>query len=248
MRSGLDGDHGWVHSWDVSSGVDGPGTRLVVFLAGCPMRCLYCQNPDTWVRADGELTPHDRIEQLIRRYRQFIKASGGGVTISGGEPLQQASFTKRILETARARGMHTALDTCGFLGIRADDELLDATDLVLLDIKSGTDSVHRMLTGRPMSPILRFADRLAEREQPVWIRYVLVPDITDERSEVEAFAAIVGRYPNVERVDLLPFHKLGQPKYEALGIPFPLTDTPTPSREHVGIVRAEMLELGLPVI
>ena len=140
----LDGSSGWVHSWDLSTGVDGPGTRLVVFLSGCALRCLYCQNPETWNRRQGGTeTPLEDIGRLIVRYRPFIDAAGGGFTVSGGEPLQQAPFTRRMFEHAQAEGLHTALDTSGFLGRHADDALLDATSLVLLDIKAGTDAMHR---------------------------------------------------------------------------------------------------------
>jgi pyruvate formate lyase activating enzyme len=220
---------GWVHSWDLSTGVDGPGTRLVVFLTGCPMRCLYCQNPDTWHKKDGTVTELAELEHLMRRYHPFIACAGGGFTVSGGEPLQQPAFTRELLRSAQHAGLHTALDTSGFLGRRADDALLDATDLVLLDIKAGTDATHRRLTGRPLAPTLEFAERLAERGTPVWVRYVLVPGYTDDPREVQEVASIAAALGNVERIDVLPFHKLGAAKYEQLGIQFPLADTPTPT-------------------
>jgi pyruvate formate lyase activating enzyme len=170
-----DGETGWVHSPDLSIGVDGPGTRLVVFVTGCPMRCLYCHNPDTWPRLGGEETALADIKRLMTRYRGFIEAAGGGFTVPGGEPLEQAAFTRRMLRAAKRAGLHTALDTSGFLGRRADADLLEATDLVLLDIKAGTDAGHRRLTGRPIGPTLQFARRLAAQAQRAWVRYVLVP-------------------------------------------------------------------------
>ena len=179
--------------------------------------------------------------------RPFIAAAGGGLTVSGGEPLMQASFTRRMFEHAQAEGLHTALDTSGFLGRRADDALLDATSLVLLDIKAGTDAMHRKLTGRPIGPTLAFAGRLAARRQVTWVRYVLVPGYTDQRQEVEAFTATIARLPNVQRVDILPFHKLGAVKYAQLGIRFPLADTPPPGAELLHSIRARMLASGLPV-
>jgi pyruvate formate lyase activating enzyme len=236
---------GWVHSWDLSTGVDGPGTRLVVFLTGCPMRCLYCHNPDTWHKLDGGVTDLDELEQLMRRYHWFISCAGGGFTVSGGEPLQQAAFTRELLRSAQHAGLHTALDTSGFLGRRADDELLDATDLVLLDIKAGTDATHRRLTGRPLAPTLEFAERLAERGTPVWVRYVLVPGYTDHPREIQEVATFASGLGNVQRVDVLPFHKLGAPKYEQLGIPFPLASTPTPSPELTAVVRERFAGAGL---
>jgi len=228
---------GWVHSWDISTGVDGPGTRLVVFVSGCPLRCRYCHNPDTWRKRDGTETTPAELGALMRRYRPFIGHAGGGFTVSGGEPLQQPAFTRTLLETARDADLHTALDTSGFLGRRADDALLDACDLVLLDIKAGTDATHRRLTGRPLGPTLEFAERLAARGMPVWVRYVLVPGFTDDPGEVDRVAAFTGALGNVERVDVLPFHKLGAPKYAQLGIPFPLAGTPTPSAQLVREVR-----------
>ncbi len=231
--------NGWVHSWDLSTGVDGPGTRLVAFLSGCPLRCLYCQNPDTWVRGDGTETSRADMAALMRRYQPFIACAGGGFTVSGGEPLQQPSFTQALLEDAQDAGLHTALDTSGFLGRRATDGLLGATDLVLLDIKAGTDAAHRRLTGRPLGPSLEFASRLADYGTPVWLRYVLVPGYNDEPGQIEAVARFAAGLGNVERVDVLPFHKLGAPKYEQLGIPFPLASAPTPTATAVALARVE---------
>jgi pyruvate formate lyase activating enzyme len=236
---------GWVHSWDLSTGVDGPGTRFVVFLSGCPLRCLYCQNPDTWCKRDGTATAADEIETLMHRYRGFIAHAGGGVTVSGGEPLQQPAFTRELLERARRAGLHTALDTSGFLGRKADEALLAATDLVLLDIKAGTDAVHRRLTRRPLGPTLEFAERLAEAGKPVWVRYVLVPGYTDEPEEIERVARFAAGLGNVERVDVLPFHRLGAPKYDRLGIDFPLADVPSPTAASVREARERLADHGL---
>jgi pyruvate formate lyase activating enzyme len=238
---------GWVHSWDLSTGVDGPGTRLVVFLTGCPLRCLYCHNPDTWIRRDGTETPLDYMADRIAHYQPFIAMAGGGFTVSGGEPLQQPAFCRALLETAQDAGLHTALDTSGFLGRRADDALLDATDLVLLDIKAGSEAAHGRLTGCPLGPTLEFARRLAERGTPVWIRHVIVPGYTDDPGDLDRLTGIAAELGNVERVDVIPFHKLGAPKYEQLGIPFPLADWPVPSRELVHRVRSKFAEWGLQV-
>ncbi len=240
---------GWVHSWDISTGVDGPGTRLVIFLSGCPLRCLYCQNPDTWRRSSGgRLT---RLEDLTRRmahYEPFITAAGGGLTVSGGEPLQQPAFTRELLAAAQRLGLHTALDTSGFLGRRADRALLEATDLVLLDVKAGTDAAHRALTGRPIGPTLSFARRLSRLAAPTWVRYVLVPGYNDSAPEVDAFIGTVARLRNVSRVEILPFHKLGAPKYGLLGIGFPLAEHPVASPDLVSEVRERMLHGGLAVV
>ena len=236
---------GWVHSWDTSVGVDGPGTRVVVFMAGCPLRCIYCENPETWCRRDGVTMSVEEIDALLERFERFIKASGGGLTVSGGEPLQQAEFTKAIMQRAKARGLHTALDTSGFLGRRAGDELLDATDLVLLDIKAGSDEMHHRITGRPLGPTLEFARRLGERGDRTWVRYVLVPGYTDDPDEVDAVARYCVEMGCVERVDILPFHKLGAAKYDSLGIEFPLADHPVPTPECVARVREQFQAHGL---
>ena len=156
---------GSVHSWDLSTGVDGPGTRFVVFTAGCPLRCVYCHNPDTWFARNGRRMSAAEVLARAARYRQFIGAAGGGLTVSGGEPLLQPTFTRAILTGAKELGLHTALDTSGYLGTRADDALLDATDLVLLDIKSFDLAIARKVTGRGIGPTLAFARRLAARRQ-----------------------------------------------------------------------------------
>jgi pyruvate formate lyase activating enzyme len=237
---------GRLHSWDLSTGVDGPGTRLVFFLSGCPLRCLYCQNPDTWARPGLETSLED-CKALIRRYRPFISLSGGGVTVSGGEPLQQPEFTAALFSAAKKAGLHTALDTSGFLGRHASPELLEATDLVLLDLKAGSDDAHRKLTLRPLAPTLRFAERLDALEVPVWIRYVLVPGRNDEPSEIDAAAAFAASLGNVERVEVLPFHTLGETKYAELNLPFPLAGVPTPTPDSVRETRARFAAHGLPV-
>jgi pyruvate formate lyase activating enzyme len=239
---------GSLHSWDVSTGVDGPGTRFVAFLAGCPLRCQFCHSPDTWYRRSGHPVTADELLQSIKRYERFIKVAGGGVTLSGGEPLQQPAFTREVLRRSHEMRLHTALDTSGFLGDRADDELLSAVDLVLLDIKSGDPATYRKVTrtGR-LSPTIRFAHRLAERGMPIWVRFVLVPGLTDDRANVEAVAAIAEDVPTVERVEVLPFHRLGAPKYAALGLPFPLADTPPPETATIERVRDQFRDHGLTV-
>ena len=185
--------------WDISTGVDGPGTRFVVFTAGCPLRCMYCHNPDTWSGRSGRRVNAASVLALAGRYRRFIAAAGGGLTVSGGEPLLQPAFTRAVLTGARELGLHTALDTSGYLGSRADNALLDATDLVLLDIKAHDPAIARLVTGRDSAPTLAFARLLAARHQPVWVRFVLVPGWTDDLEDVAAvaeFAAALGlTYP-----------------------------------------------------
>ncbi|WLS44735.1 pyruvate formate-lyase-activating protein [Micromonospora profundi] len=237
---------GSLHSFDISTGVDGPGTRFVAFLAGCPLRCLYCHSPDTQYRRYGRPTAVDDLLTEIRRYERFLKVAHGGVTVSGGEPLQQPAFTREVLRRCKEMGLHTALDTSGLLGDRADEALLDATDLVLLDIKSGDPATYRTVTrtGR-LTPTVRFAHRLADRGTPIWVRFVLVPGLTDDPRNVDAVASIAAGLPTVERVEVLPFHRLGAQKYAALGLPFPLEGTPPPDEALLRRVRGQFHDHGL---
>ncbi|MEU6853218.1 pyruvate formate-lyase-activating protein [Actinacidiphila alni] len=239
---------GRMHSWDLSTGVDGPGTRFVLFLSGCPLRCLYCANPDTWHMRDGRQVTADEVMAEIANCRSFLETAGGGVTVTGGEPLLQPAFTAEIFHRCRELGLHTALDTSGFLGARATDTMLADTSLVLLDIKSFDIATYRRLTGGALSPTLGFATRLDRLGVPVRIRYVLVPGWTDDEAAVDGLAAFAAGLGNVEAVDILPFHKLGAPKYEALGIPFPLRDTPVPDAALVERVRRQFRDRGLTVV
>lgn len=237
---------GAVHSFDTSIGVDGPGARFVAFLAGCPLRCLYCHSPDTWYAHFGHPMTVEALMAEITRYEPFLRASHGGVTLSGGEPLQQPAFCREVLRRCHERGLHTALDTSGFLGEHADDALLDATDLVLLDIKSSDPETYRRVTGTgEVAPTLRFARRLADRGTPMWIRFVLVPGLTDDEANVEGIADLAAGLPTVERIEVLPFHRLGEHKYAALRLPVPLADTKPPSAELVERVRHQFRSRGL---
>jgi pyruvate formate lyase activating enzyme len=236
---------GSVHSWDISTCVDGPGTRFVMFTAGCPLRCVYCHNPDTWSGRSRRRMNAASVLALAGRYRRFIAAAGGGLTVSGGEPLLQPAFTRAVLTGARELGLHTALDTSGYLGSRADDALLDATDLVLLDIKAHDPAIARLVTGRDSAPTLAFARRLAARHQPVWVRFVLVPGWTDDLEDVAAVAEFAASLGNVERVDILPFHTLGAAKYAALGLTYPCGTAVPPTAGQLGRVRATFTAAGL---
>lgn len=236
-----------VHSWELVTSVDGPGTRMTLFLAGCPLRCQYCHNPDTWRQRDGELTAIDDIVARLRRYLPVFRATGGGLTISGGEPLQQAAFVTRLARAAAEMGVHVALDTSGNLGRAASDGLLDDLSLVLLDVKSGLPATYRAVTGRELQPTIEFGDRLAERGVPAWIRFVLVPGLTDAPENVDAVAGIVARWPNVQRVEVLPFHQMGTSKWERRGIAYPLAGRATPDEALLARVRAQFAARGLTV-
>jgi pyruvate formate lyase activating enzyme len=240
------GTVGRVHSWELVTGLDGPGTRLTVFLSGCVLRCQYCHNPDTWRLSDGKLTTLDDLMDRITRRAAALKIMHGGVTLSGGEPLIQRPFVTNVLRRCKELGLHTALDTSGFLGMRAEDELLDLVDLVLLDVKAGLPETYRTVTGRELAPTLRFGRRLRDRGTPIWIRYVLVPGLTDGEDDVRIvadYAASLGDV--VERVEVLPFHQMGKNKWKALEIPYPLENTMPPSDESVTRVQETFRSRGL---
>lgn len=241
------GDVGSVHSWELVTAVDGPGTRMTVFLAGCPLRCLYCHNPDTMEMRRGTDVPADELLARISRYRGVMQATGGGLTISGGEPLMQPAFVKRLLRGARAMDIHTAIDTSGYLGSHLSEEMLDDVDLVLLDVKSGDPDTYRRVTGRDLQPTLDFGRRLAARGTEIWVRFVLVPGLTDDVDNVEAVASYVATLPTVSRVEVLPFHQMGRDKWSELGLTYELEDTEPPTPELVERVRDQFRARGLTV-
>lgn len=241
------GETGSVHSWELATAVDGPGTRLTVFLAGCALRCLYCHNPDTWTMRSGERQTIEQVTERIDHYSTVLKATGGGVTVSGGEPLLQPAFVERIFAHAKAQGLHTALDTSGFLGARASNGLLRNTDLVLLDVKSGLPDVYRETTGRALEPTLDFGRRLSAQGVPMWVRFVLVPGLTDGEDNVEAVAAYAATLQGVERLEILPFHQMGRDKWKALGEDYALQHTEPPTAELIARVKAQFVSHGLPV-
>ena len=235
-----------MHSWELVTGVDGPGTRMTVFLSGCPLRCLYCHNPDTMFAAKGQPVRLDDLVGRLKRYRMIFRTTGGGLTVSGGEPLMQPAFVGRLLHEAQQLGIHTAIDTSGFLGVNASDALLDDLDLVLLDIKSGIPEVYKKATGRELQPTLDFARRLSERgTEEVWIRFVLVPGLTDAVENVEAVAGIVEQISVVTRVEVLPFHQMGRDKWATLELPYELADTSPPSKELTERVRNQFRARGI---
>jgi pyruvate formate lyase activating enzyme len=238
------GDFGWIHSYETGSTVDGPGIRVTLFTSGCLLRCLYCHNPDTWHLKDGTRVSLERAEEALAAYASALRAMDGGLTISGGEPLVQMHFTKRLFAAAKRMGVHTALDTSGFLGARADDEYLGLVDLVLLDIKSWDPSTYRRAVGQDVRPTLAFAERLAALGKRVWVRFVLVPGLTDDPANVEGIARFVGPMRNVEWVEVLPFHQMGAFKWQSIGLKYELSDTPSPSPEQVVRVLKQFREAG----
>ncbi len=223
---------GKVHSFESFGTVDGPGLRFVVFMQGCAFRCLYCHNPDTFEmdKASYVMTPLE-VFQRMQKFSPYYKR--GGITISGGEPMLQPKFARDLFKICKAEGIHTAIDTAG---ISLNEEVMDAlnyTDLVLLDLKCIDPEIHLTLTGMPLEPTLDFSKYLAEKEIPTWIRYVLVPGITDSDDLIEKHAEYVAGLKNVVKVEVLPFHKLGEPKYENLGMQFALKHVSPPSQERI---------------
>jgi len=223
------GEMGFLHSFTTGSAVDGPGIRVVAWTAGCQWRCLYCHNPDTWTMSNGIPVTVARAAEQLGKYRHGLKAMNGGLTISGGEPLMQHRFVVKVLTAAHDMGIHTALDSNGYYGHRLADADLDAISLVLLDLKGWDADRHKRLTGMENGPTLEFARRLAERRKPIWVRFVLVPGLTDDPEDVAQIARFAAGLGNVERVDVLPFHQMGRYKWERLGLTYALGDVEPPS-------------------
>ena len=230
---------GRVHSIESLGTVDGPGIRLVVFFQGCPMRCKYCHNPDTWTFEGGEEKSVEEILRLYEAYRPFYQ--GGGITATGGEPLAQIDFLIALFEAAHARGIHTCLDTSGAVYSPSDvryERLLRATDLVMLDIKCVDEQMHRQLTGHGNANILAFAHQVADAGVKIWIRHVVVPGITLNDESLRALGRFMAGLATLGALDVLPYHTMGVQKYERLGIPYPLKGVPETSKEQAAHARA----------
>mgnify|MGYP000439325195 CR=1 FL=1 len=237
---------GFIETVETCGAVDGPGLRYVVFTAGCPLRCQYCHNPETQGKPKGKLTTAGGVLADVLRYKGFLRR--GGLTVSGGEPMMQPAFVHAIFKGAKEAGIHTALDTSGFLGARASDEFLDQVDLVLLDIKSGLPETYKDVTGVQLAPTLEFARRLDERGNKMWIRFVLVPGLTDGEENIRRVAKFVASLNHVDRVEILPFHKMGEAKYAKAGIAYQLADTPSPTPEEVERARCLFAAEGVTAL
>lgn len=238
---------GYVHSWEVGSTVDGPGIRFVAFLTGCLLRCTYCHNPDTWHKRNGREVTVGRAMREIGKYAQALKLSRGGITLSGGEPMVQRAFMAQIFRRCKQLGLHTCLDTAGRLGARLSDAELMDIDLHLLDIKSGDPEIYEQVTGQPLQPTLDYARRLSALKRPMWIRYVLVPGLTDGRDNVQKVADFCAGLESVERVEILRFHQMGSSKWQRLGLEYRLADVEPPDPELTERVRAQFRSRGLTV-
>lgn len=224
---------GKIHSLESCGTVDGPGIRFVVFTQGCPLRCLYCHNPDCRHLEDGKEVSVDDIITEVQKYRSYMEFSGGGVTVTGGEPLMQPQFVAEIFKRCQELGIHTTLDTSGYVLIDAAKPVLEYTDLVLLDIKSYKPDLYRKVTSVSIEPTLKFAKYLQEIKKPTWVRFVLVPNLTDPVENIKGLAEFIATLDNVEQVEVLPFHQMGIYKWEQLGYEYQLKDATPPSPELI---------------
>lgn len=215
---------GRIHSFQSLGAVDGPGLRFVIFIQGCPLRCMYCHNPDSWNMQAGTEYTVDEVVFRVLRYRTYF-GEDGGVTVSGGEALLQAPFVAALFRALKAEGIHTCLDTSGIM-TPAVDELLQVTDLVICDIKFTNEKDYLSHTKGSLSAVLEFLSHTQALQVPLWVRHVVVPGYTDTEDEVRAMVSLARRYDNLRRIELLPFRKLCITKYEALRIPFPCADVP----------------------
>lgn len=238
---------GYVHSIETAATLDGPGVRFAVFLSGCHFRCLYCHNPDTWKVKHGLHLTVDDLMSEVEAYADFLIKYGGGVTLSGGEVMVQAPFVETLVRRMKARGLHVAIDTNGYLGAEVSHGLLADVDLWLLDIKAFDVDLHRRLTGHSNEKVLEFARRLSASGERSWIRFVLVPELTDDFGDIEMLADFVASLDGVERVEVLPFHQMGAFKWESLGIPYTLKETVAPNQALIERVRGQFASRGLTV-
>jgi len=244
-----DPEIGYYHSYEITGSVNGPGIRFTLYLSGCPLRCQYCQNPDMWTLRNGRRVTVGRMFDEVAKYASFIRTAHGGITVSGGEPMLQIRFLQALLRRCKEDlGLHTAVDTSGFLGARASEDFLDLVDLFLLDIKAGDEELYHLVTSAELAPTLRFARRLSDRGNRMWVRYVLVPGLTDAVDDVEKVARFTSTLAHVERVEVLPFHQLGAGKWADLQLSYQLTDVPPAAPELVRRVEDQFRAHGLTVV
>jgi pyruvate formate lyase activating enzyme len=249
IRSALEtGDWGFIHSFTTGSAVDGPGVRIVGWLSGCQFRCVFCHNPDTWKLTNGTPVRLERAIEVVKQYRTSLRTMKGGLTISGGEPLMQYRFLAKLFPAIHKLGIHTALETNGYLGARLTDDDLSSIDLVMLGLKAIEPALHKGLTSMDGRPVHEFARRLAARKHPVWIRFVIVPGWTDNMEEVDRMAEFAVSLGNVERVDVLPFHQMGRFKWDKLGMEYQMRDAKPPSRETMDEAISHFRVAGLKAV
>lgn len=239
---------GYIHSIESCGTVDGPGIRYIVFFQGCPLRCKYCHNPDTWKVQNGKQITVEELMKDISSFMPYMQFSGGGVTASGGEPTLQPQFLLELFKACKEKGIHTALDTSGFFQYEKLEQVLEYTDLILLDIKQIQDDKHLDLTGLSNRLILENALKLSQNKKKMWIRYVVVPELTDNLNDAEMLAEFISKLETVERVEILPFHKMGEYKWAELGLEYTLADTLPPSKETIQAIKEIFQKHNLPII
>lgn len=237
---------GYVHSIETCGTLDGPGIRYLIFLQGCPLRCKFCHNPDTWQLYSGKKVSVDELMEDILKYRNFIKT--GGVTLSGGEPLLQADFAAALLKECKKHGIHTAVDTSGAIPLKNCKHAVDEVDLVLLDIKSIDSLKCKGLTGKGNEDALQLLDYLEQKQTEVWIRHVVVPGITEDIEDIEKMAEYLSHYTCISRIELLPFHKMGEYKWKQLNLKYELEDTPEPQKQSIERIKNILKKYKLNVI
>jgi pyruvate formate lyase activating enzyme len=238
---------GRIHSLESFGTVDGPGIRFVAFMQGCPLRCQFCHNPDTWEVNNGTEYTVEQLTMEIMKYKSYMDFSGGGVTFTGGEPLLQAEFILEVSKLLKAQGVSVAVDTSGFIWNDKVQELLEYTDIVLLDIKNYDPRVYQEVTGVALSPTLRFLDYLREKGINTWIRYVLVPNLTDNLESIKLLSSHLKNYTNVSKIELLGFHKMGEYKWKEMGLNYKLSETKEPTKDHLKEVKKILEESGISV-
>ncbi len=236
---------GYIHSFETFGTKDGPGIRFIVFMQGCPLRCLYCHNPDTWQKEDAKYiqTPQEVWEEFVK-IQHFVR---GGITVSGGEPLLQVEFVSELFKICKQHGIHTAVDTSGIFLNEKVKEALEYTDLVLLDIKHIRPEKYQRLTNASLMPTLKFMEYLASVNKPVWLRYVLVPGYTDDENDLNEWAGYVAGFKNAERVEILPFHQMAIHKWEKLNKEYKLKEVSPPTPEQLEKAKAIFQSHGLKI-
>lgn len=233
----------YIHSFETMGAVDGPGIRFIVFMQGCSLKCKYCQNRDTWAKKSGKLYTVEEVINKINKYTNYFKASNGGVTISGGEPLLQASFLIELFKKLKEKGIHTAIDTSGIISLTDEiKELIELTDLILLDIKCINDNICQDLCGASNKKELEFAKYLSEKNKKIWIRQVLVPGYTDNEKDLIKLRKFVDKLGSVEKIEVLPYHDMGKYKWEDLGVKYELENVKSPTENQIKRVK-EILKI-----
>ena len=242
------GDIGFMHSFTTGSTVDGPGVRVVGWLAGCHWRCKFCHNPDTWSMTNGIPVPIEKAISEVSRYKRGLSVMSGGLTITGGEPLLQDRFCVRLFAGAKKQKIHTVLNSNGALHARISDAEFNDIDLVIMDLKTWGDDRHLALTTKEMGPTLECAQRLAAMKKPMWVRTVVIPGWTDDPAIIEGIATFAVRLGNVERIDVLPFHQMGRYKWHKLGLEYAMENVTPPPPESVKRVCEQFQSHGLNAV